>query len=306
MIRLAAVVTLLALPLAAEPASEAFDDWLQKHDIPNGALAVIREGDLTGYDHGWAADAPAEMSSLSKAITGLCAAELVDEGLLAWDDTPEGGTDVTLKELVLHTGGIGPDSTQGLLGSLRYMGKEPNGDVARRARERAVQAKRVGQFDYNNENYALIAEMISAVAPEGVEDACAARVLAPAGVTGGASELAGHALAWGGWHIAPLGYARLHAYWFDGARKDPRDTPLYIFEGAQVFYGLGTFVRFSSEGTRFWHFGGTCVPRFANSGAFALTQAGDWTVVAAYDACIDDAAALELSEVLFEAMQAAN
>lgn len=300
MIRAFACAVLTASPCAADPAAEAFAAWRAAHQIGAGALAVIRDGRLASFDQGWEPDAPAELSSLSKAITALCVASLVDEGRLEWTQRVP-GLDVTLAQLVLHSGGIGPDSTQGARGILRYLRGEEAGAVAARVRARKRQEGQPGRFAYNNENYALLSEVIAGIGPPG--ELCAARVLAPAGVRGGASPRSGNSLSWGGWALSPEAYARLHAHWFGTVRADPRATPLLALDGGQVFYGLGSFVRFADPAPRFWHYGATCIPGRETHGAFVMTEAGRWTVMAAYDGCLDDPASRALGLRLFEAMQ---
>src|SRR5262245_16728638 len=66
-------------------------DWMQEYGVPAAALAAMKDGTIVksfGYG-GMDPAKPARLASLSKAITGVCIARLIDEGRLSFS-TPLG------------------------------------------------------------------------------------------------------------------------------------------------------------------------------------------------------------------------
>src|SRR5262245_53066622 len=63
----------------------ALKSWMTEHQIPAASLAVMKDKRIVttlGYG-GMNAAAPARIASLSKAITAVCIARLVDQGRLS-------------------------------------------------------------------------------------------------------------------------------------------------------------------------------------------------------------------------------
>ncbi len=85
-----------------------------------------------------------------------------------------------MAQLITHSSGIAPDSTQGLLGLLRDMHKTLGARVTATALARTPFEKQ-GYF-YNNENYAILGEMVAVAVGQTYQEACSARVLDPAGI----------------------------------------------------------------------------------------------------------------------------
>lgn len=278
-----------------------FEGWIAEQGVP-GAMIVLEGQDIaTRVEAGRSTTEALEMASLAKAITAICAYGLVDEGALTWDVTiPDllgRGPEVPLGALLTHSGGIGPDGTQGLRGVVRFYAGEDAKRIEARIHDRPLQD---AVYAYNNENYALAALMIEAASGDSYTEACHERALAPAGVTTAVrSEKTGNMLAWGGWKISIKDYAAFHSYWFgqDGQiRAELADLPKVRASHAE--YGLGTFFGGKADARAFWHFGGLCIPGGLRAGAHAVTYASGWTVVAAYDACLGPKAALALSQGL--------
>lgn len=272
----------------------AFASWLDAVGA-NGVLTVWRGGAKQAtFAHGMAADTPVELASLSKAITGVCVLDLIAEGVWRPDTTARevlgtGGT-VTVAQLLTHTSGLGPDGTQGLDVSFLPVARGRAHEVGAIALERGVDADLAGQFSYNNENYAVLADMIAAETGVPYADACQTRALGPAGVTGKPSDVVGPMLAWGGWAMTVADYARFHWHWFGPEGRigaDPGRWPRHAFEGEGYFYGPGIFQRPMNGAQNFWHFGAHCFPAQLNVGAFTVSWFGDWSAVAAYDACLE-------------------
>ena len=70
----------------AESVDSAVTAWMKDHHIADAEVAVALHQDLVGsYDHGWKPTERHPIASLSKAITGVCIAGLVDDKRLAFD-----------------------------------------------------------------------------------------------------------------------------------------------------------------------------------------------------------------------------
>ncbi|MEM8578136.1 MAG: serine hydrolase domain-containing protein [Pseudomonadota bacterium] len=304
---LALILCLAALPLAAQEApdraaraeviQDAFQTWLDGLD-GRGALAVRYAGapvSLTG--HGLNPDDPQPIASLSKAITATCAMRLVAEGAWTLETTAGdvlGGTSAaTLGELITHTAGLWPDSTQGWSNVLLPLNRLRAPEVGAKALARGADPGLRGTYLYSNENYAVLGDMIAAQTGTSYEAACRARVLAPAGVPAAPAPAVAPMLAWGGWQMAPDDYAAFLHHWY----RAPDPAPRHHF-GAGYWYGTGMFVRPWGAGYNFWHFGGYCIPGQLEVGSFAVSWRGEWSVVAVYDRCITESQMISLDAVL--------
>lgn len=288
-------------------AAAFFEGWIAEQDVP-GAMVVLRGREVVAsVEERRAVSEPMEMASLSKAITGVCAYTLTEDGTMVWDETPNmllgRGPEVSLGALVTHSGGVWPDGTQNLAGVLRFYRGEDASGVEARIHDRPLQTPK---FRYNNENYALVSLMIEAATGKPYEAVCRPRALAPAGVSAaGPSPITGATLAWGGWQMSLADYGAFHSFWF-GEAGDIRAhvDRLPKTPHLKLFYGPGSFFAGPPDARVFWHFGGLCIPGSVNAGSFAVTFASGWTVVAGYDACLADEDAsslwLGLAEVFDE------
>jgi CubicO group peptidase (beta-lactamase class C family) len=296
---------------------DAWAEWLESNDVEKSTIAITYGGqDVTRKGMNIDANAPLPVASLSKAITAVCAQELIDQGKLSPDMTLGGifaddvsmlgkihkeNQGITVLELISHSSGLRRDSTQASM--MKWVGdpKVRHLDVARSA----LQAKRrkVGQYRYNNENYAILGAVIAHVSGETYGDYCQHKVLSPAGVKSARlSNTWGGFAAWGGWDISAADYARFVAFHFGPNSKiaqKPTDF-MHIDLGQGVYYGLGTYFRQGPKYRNFWHAGRLCF-KGANGGSYFAHWRGGWGVVVLYDACVDDPAIGVLDGVLSRA-----
>ena len=320
-VRSVAVASLVGAALATSSTAQdtdavrsAFLDWLDATRA-QGVLTVKRNGrPWVTVEAGWDAQEPVELASLSKAITGICAAEMVRLGRMRWsdafDDTVGRGPDITLAELVSQSGGIRKDSSQRVM---RRTFDKPWSDAAEQILEVVEARKRfrgaTGVHHYNNENYVLAGLMIEAAAGRAYEDVCADLAISPTGAQADLSPRSGAFAAWGGWRMSVEDYATWHSYWFAEGRAtetEPTRFPHAASEGSEIQYGLGTYFRTLEPGNTFWHFGALCFPGRVNAGSYAASVFGTWTVVAAYDACIDWDAMFALDQAVIGALVGAS
>lgn len=293
-----AAVTSIGAPLQADvPArlEAAFLGWAADVGAAQAVLTVFRAGvhqhDVT---LNMAAQTPVDLASLSKAITAVCAAHLIEEGVWTAQTTSAAvlgkGPPLSVAGLMTHSAGVGPDRTQDLMAF--WLGGDAS--MAHLATQialiRPVQRAEAGHYSYNNENYAILGEMIAAETGQPYRTYCDAQVLAPAGVTSAApSPMTGPFLPYGGWQMSVQDYAAFHWHAFgpDGliGRAEADWPAVDIGEGA--YYGVGMLQRALHGTHAHWHFGSLCFPGRFNIGAYAVILLDDWSLVAAYDVCLD-------------------
>lgn len=305
---LALLLVVWSVSAQADPAarvSGAFQTWLDQQNA-SGAFALVRKGKVVARQgFGMDVTQPVELASLSKAVTAICAKELVAQGVLGWQDLTtehlESAPEVTLAALLVHGSGFARDSTQTLMQGLLDSGEAHQSEAVLRAvKSRKTQKSKRNKFRYNNENYAIAALMLEAASGRSYEDVCREVALKPARVSAQPSPRSGAFLPWGGWQMTVADYALWHSYWF-GKRYTPKDLPRIKVDGG-VHYGLGAFTRELDRGQTAWHFGALCFPGRMTVGSFVVTLFGDWTIMAAYDACVDWNAMAALDQTLVGAL----
>ncbi|WP_193749885.1 serine hydrolase domain-containing protein [Shimia sp. SK013] len=276
----------------------AWTKWADKVGVRNGAFVVTKNGKIV-HRAGRNANTtqPFEMHSLSKAVTGVCVAGLVGAGQVKYSDTvgqilgesvtfkDKRVSQVTVAQLLTHTSGLKPDSTQRDMG--KWLGStKPRHDaviatVARRKKQQGVP----GRFFYSNENYAVLGKIIEVASGRSYLQTCGKYV--PGGK---ASSLTGGFAPWGGWKMSVESYAAFHSKNFGATSKIGRAPSRHANAGlgGGAHYGLGTFWRPSGGRFNFWHFGKHCFRGRLMAGSYAVSWMGKWGVVAAYDVCTSD------------------
>ena len=77
------------LPATIDAVERVYRDWMQRYRVHRATLAVARQGRLVfaqGYGDA-RPDTPLHVGSLSKAITAVCVATLIQDGRLDWSTT---------------------------------------------------------------------------------------------------------------------------------------------------------------------------------------------------------------------------
>lgn len=285
---------LAAAPTAAEPATVAlfdqvFRDWMRKHNVQRGVLAVSYQNRLAmvkGYG-GLDPAAPLPLASLAKAITGACVATLVRDKKLSFEAKlgdvlgpffkrhgepadPRVRT-VTIEQLLAHRSGFSrkanPDPASGtaLVVHLREYGSDAGHITA--ATKRALTyrlARDPGKtYEYVNVNYLLLGTVIEQVSGREYEAYCRDALLRPLGVTTGKLGKWAALSAYGGWSLSAAEYlAFLHAFDRDSGVMNTATQRFLVSTTRKEFmgrsdlaYSLGVVARRDPEGPSVWHTG---------------------------------------------------
>ena len=279
MIIVAASLGGLASPaLAAEDAQAArmeaaFATWAAKWGVQNASLAIMRGAKLIGQGQtgDYEPDEDVPVASLSKAITGVCVAKLVEAKRLKYSDTigkllkpyfkankpvDNAAKQITVAELLTQTSGIAYDPTQGtgIFSGAYDLTKTNMPEQLTLALQRSLGAK---TFFYNNINYDALGMVIEAVADKPYDKHCAKTVLKPAGAKAKLNPPLRILNAYGGWKISAINYARFLDSLRPAAKlmkSAPNKWPKYSF-GNGAYYSIGMFLRQNGTSYNFWHDG---------------------------------------------------
>ena len=225
-------------PVRTDSSSD-IDAWVEQRmaarGLPGTAVAVVRGGEvvhLAGYgvadDTGRTVtpDTPFILGSASKPFTGVVIGQLVEEGLLSWDEPvwphlshlvdepPDGFETATVEQLLTHTAGLG--MIVGTAGTVTI--HEGPDALDRRVDEllsRRLAAAPGEGFNYSNAGFMLLAAVTEQVTGRPFADELGDRVFDPLGMTGSfataddprAADMAtGHQQWFGRWRPVELAY----------------------------------------------------------------------------------------------------
>lgn len=268
-----------------EHIEQAWRDWMAKTQRTHGGLAVMQAGQQLHEANagGLAPGAQVPYASLSKAITGVCIATLIERGTLSFETTVAQALTrtlvrtgrpsdprllaVTISQLLVHRAGFG-SSTGGGGELANYLRRNSGGRTAfdeqlRWLFARGLQYPPGERFEYSNANYLMLGAIIEEAAGQPYERYCKAAVLTPLGAQQAMLDPAWRILSsYGGWRMPLFEYARFYqAFALGNPAIGPRSRQWMMSpEGKQVgggvHYGLGTFVRPTARGGgNFWHAG---------------------------------------------------
>lgn len=285
--------------------------WAKQSGADFSTLAIRVNGEPFGaWGHQTEADTVLPLASLSKAITGACIMELHREGLVDVnaplsrvladrpDILPPTSTDtgqITVAQLLTHTSGLGPDSTQTALFPPWWGLAEGHDSLSSYVLRRTLENRGISDngFSYNNENYAVLGSVIQHITGQSIENACAPRVLQGL-ETARPSPQYGSTLAYAGWAMSVADYARF-ADSIDRARDWPE-----VDTGGGVNYGPGVDVEPEIAGATISHSGSYCLG-LRNGGSFFAQLPNGITFALAHDLCLYGDAFWDLNDALIEA-----
>jgi CubicO group peptidase (beta-lactamase class C family) len=266
---------------------QAWRGWMTKYDRRTGGLAVVHGGQpvreaAMGQER---VGERVPLASLSKAITGVCIAGLVDRGQLSFD-TPLSqalartmgrvGRPVdprlaaaTIGELLAHRAGFAAKQDTVNAPLADYL----RGHTARRTAFEAqlgwifrqrLAADPGRTYAYSNAGYLILGAVIEEASGRDYESYCRDTVLLPLGARSAELYPPWRILSsFGGWSMTTADYARFYqAFAPDSPVLGPRARAWMMSPdgkriGGGVHYGLGTMVRpLPGGGANFWHWGG--------------------------------------------------
>jgi D-alanyl-D-alanine carboxypeptidase len=238
-------------------------------------------------------DAPIHVASLSKSITAIAVALLIQDGKLRLESTLDdllgpmfAGRghpldpslhDITIEELLSHTAGLRASSSVDPINGLR------SGSVLAALNENASvfdyivtsggdRSSGVGRYAYSNLSYAFLGLVVEAVSGESYGDFCREQIFVPLGIQS-ATEIPGkyHAMeSFAGWQISTADMIRIWTHVFDRGKPSILSAPTLektLFgklgeEGYNSYYDLGAYtlgvhIKPSKDNSnyRLWHTG---------------------------------------------------
>ena len=307
---LALLLTCGAVGRAADmPVPDALDasfrEWMEANHVSNAELAVMKNGRPArsfGYG-GWTADQPEVVASLSKAVTAVCIARLIDAGRLSFTSTlgqlltkdfetlgepvdPRFKT-ITIEQLLTHRSGLGRDS-----------GRDPNTatgmtDLFVGVLEQKLAAAPGGAMSYSNIGYLTLGMVVEAVTGTKYEDHCRRTVLEPLGIAGTIEPTNKPGAPVGGWMISANDYARFVQVFAPGATLlGPTSRAWLAGRIGASGYGLGINIRRGATGPIFWHEGKMGTPPV---GSYFIEFDNGWTVMLLYQGIVGGDASQDLA-----------
>lgn len=263
---------------------QAWRGWMAKY-YKSGELVVlhedrpVREAAIRG-----SVDAPVPLASLSKAITAVCIAGLIERGRLSFE-TPLSQAlaatlvrvgppadprlaAVTVSELLVHRAGFAAKQDVANAPLADYLRHHTAGRTAFESQLKWILRTRLTfepgtHYAYSNAGYLILGAIVEEASGRDYESYCRESVLLPLGARDAGLDPAWRILSsYGGWRMPLADYGRFYqAYASGNPAIGPRArawmmSPQGKRVGGGVHYGLGTFVRPTRiGGGNFWHWG---------------------------------------------------
>jgi len=273
-------------------------DWMRKHNVHAAAFAALKDGRLAGSRGYGGMDPakPAHIGSLSKAITAVCVARLIDAGRLSF--TAPLGTAIpnafrrygepadprfkaiTIEQLLMHRAGLAT-SVPG------WHGDHDMATTFRRVLAQPLESNSGGEMHYSNIGYLTLGIVAETLAGQDYEQNCRGAALAPMRAGGYIDQRLRQRAPNGGWTVSAIDYAKfvqvfdrsagvlgeLSQTWQDKKWKDARI--------GQPAYGLGTRLERTRRGQIYSHGGSVGLPE--RGGAYTMKFDNGWTTVVTFD-----------------------
>jgi CubicO group peptidase (beta-lactamase class C family) len=268
-------------------------DWMQAHQVPAASVAAMKDKSVVGsFGYGGMHPAkPARIASLSKAITAVCIARLIDEGRLSFT-TPLGTVlagpfkqlgqpvdprfkSITIEQLLTHRAGLAREARGG----------PPVHDMAgtfTRVLATPLENDPGGGMAYSNIGYLTLGMVTQTVTGRDYERHCGATALAPMQASGFIDPLLRQRAPNGGWRVSAIDYAKFIQVFEPSAGALGKTSSAWQqgLDGNPI-YGLGTFLRRTAQGVMFWHSGRTALRE--RSGAYTIKFDNGWTTVVMFE-----------------------
>lgn len=267
----------------------SFREWMSVYQVPAAGVAIMRDGHLVstfGFG-GMNAATPARIASLSKAITAVCIAQLVDAGRLSF--TAPLGTvltrtfarlgqpidprlrSITIEQFLMHRSGLPREALHGarardLAGSFINILATPLADDPG------------GAMVYSNIGYLTLGMVVEAVTGSDYERYCRNAALAPMQASGTIDPRLRQRASSGGWRISAIDYARFIQVFEPGsAGLGPLARAWQDARSGKGAYGLGIGIRRTGQGLILTHTGRVALRE--RGGSFVIKFPNGVTVV---------------------------
>jgi CubicO group peptidase (beta-lactamase class C family) len=276
-------------------------EWMALNHLGKAGLAVMKAGKLAkSFDHGgWTADQPQVIASLSKAITAVCIARLIDQGRLSFTTNlgqvlgkqfqalgepvdPRFKT-ITIEQLLTHRSGLARDS--GAVDTAIGMT-----DLFASVLRLRLAAAPGGAMSYSNIGYLTLGIVVEAVTGSDYESYCRRTVLEPLGVAGSIDPDERPGAPVGGWLVSAIDYARFAQLFSPGATLLGPVSRAWL--DSRTGYALGVFIRRTATGVVLWHEGKMGTPPV---GSYFVKFDNGWTVVLIYSGIVSGDASQDLA-----------
>ena len=229
-----ALALMLATPVGGqdrtlEAVETSFTRWMTESGVARGTLAVAHRDRLVlvrGYG-GLRGERRVLIASLTKPITSVCTAMLIQQGKLRFDSTlaewlPKRYGNprdprllkVTVAQLLTHRAGFSRREDDPATGSALWKVLQSHGagggtmhDLVPSVLRAHLDFEPGATFVYTNASYLLLGVIIEAVTGESYEHACSAKVLAPHGIRDARLDTTWAVLgSFGGWSLSAPEY----------------------------------------------------------------------------------------------------
>jgi CubicO group peptidase (beta-lactamase class C family) len=295
--------TLVGVPaqarVSANPPTAAlngpFREWMSQYRVPAASIAMMRASQLVstlGFG-GLNAATPAPIASLSKAITAICIAHLVDAGRLSFT-APLGSVlartfarlgqpvdprfrSITIEQLLMHRSGLPREVPRAVRGA-------PARDLAgsfSMILATPLDSDPGGEMVYSNIGYITLGMVIQAITGRDYESYCRDVVLRPMNASGTVHPLLRQRASSGGWQVSAIDYARFIQVFEPGSRAlGPLGRQWQEARTGNPAYGLGIRMQRTAQGLLLMHTGRLI--REIRSGSLAVKFPSGVTAVAIF------------------------
>jgi CubicO group peptidase (beta-lactamase class C family) len=276
--------TLPARAQTVDGIEQAWRGWMGTSGQRTGGMVVLHAGQpVREVAMGRAVvGAPARLASLSKAITGVCIAHLIDHGRLSFDMPLSQALartfarigmpadprllQVTIGQLLAHRAGFG--GKEGSEPLAAYLRRNTAQHTAFDTQLKWLLPLRLAsapgaRYTYSNAGYTVLGAVIEEASGRDYESYCKEEVLRPLGARDAALDPAWRIMgSYGGWRMPLADYGRFYQAFALGNPAIGPVSRAWMMSpdgkqvGGGVHYGLGTLVRPTPVGGgNFWHWG---------------------------------------------------
>lgn len=302
----------------------AFENFLDENNVEAGAIAVnYNDEPVSSGGVNRQATTVAPVASLSKAITGVCTLNAMDEYAIAptatigsllpelfstYDIADAGMQQITLEQLVTHNSGIHTAHVSELGATIPTMRLEEKEWQFEYIAGAGLEVEPGSGFHYANANYLILGLVVEKLTGEDYETWCNGNVLKPLSITTARLSPEWTFLSsFGGWEISAADYIRFADNYFSPTQlldENPDNFDIKIELGGGTYYGPGIVMRSSPEGYHYWHNGSftwRSIEQSGNFGSYFAVYANGFTVAVNLDADLLEGRGEALDELLYRA-----